>query len=75
MLSLYDEGDMDLPGEVVDPEEFVKLSEHAEACRIRRSKDFVKLKLRTPRKLYTLKMSPVEAEGVIKRLKCEIVEV
>lgn len=66
---------MDLPEEVVDPEEFVRLSEHAEACRIRRSKDGVKLKLRTPRKLYTLKISSAEAEEVIKRLKCEIVEV
>ena len=64
-----------MPEEVVDPEEFVKLSEHAEACRIRRSKDFVKLKLRTPRELYTLKMSPAKAEEVIKKLKCEIVEV
>jgi len=66
---------MDLPEEVVDPEEFVRLSEHAEACRIRRSKDSVKLKLRTPRKLYTLKISSAEAEEVIKKLKCEIVEV
>lgn len=66
---------MKLPEEVVDPEEFVRLSEHAEACRIIRSKDFVKLKLRKPRKLYTLKMNPAEAEEVIKRLKCEIVEV
>lgn len=64
-----------MPEEVVNLEEFVRLSEHAGACRIRRSKDFVKLKLRTPRKLYTLKMKPTEAEEVIKRLKCEIVEV
>lgn len=64
-----------MPEEVVDPEEFVKLTERAEACSIRRSKDFVKLKVRTPRKLYTLKMSPAKAEEVIKKLKCEIVEV
>ena len=64
-----------MPEEVVDPEEFVKLTENAEACSIRRSKDFVKLKVRTPRKLYTLKMNPAKAEEVIKKLKCELVEV
>lgn len=64
-----------MPEEVLDPEIFVKLSEHAEACRVRRLKDVVKLKLRTSRKLYTLKADPVKAEEIIKRLKCEIVEV
>jgi hypothetical protein len=34
----------------------------------------VKLKLRTPSKLYTLKVEPLKAEEVIKKLKCEIKE-
>jgi hypothetical protein len=34
----------------------------------------VKLKLRTPSKLYTLKVEPLKAEETIKKLKCEIKE-
>jgi len=44
-------------------------------CRVRRAKDLVKLKLRTPRQLYTHKVKVERADDVIKRLKCEIVEV
>ena len=44
-------------------------------CRVRRAKDLVKLKLRTPRQLYTHKVKVEGADDVIKRLKCEIVEV
>jgi len=64
-----------MPEDILDVEKFVELSEHAEACRVRRSKDAVKLKLRTSRKLYVLKLDPVKAEDVIKRVKCEIFEV
>jgi len=64
-----------LPEEIFDVEEFVRLSEHAGVCKVRRSEDFVKLKLRTSRKLYTLKVKLAEAEGILKRLKCAIVEV
>jgi len=35
----------------------------------------VKLKLRTPRKLYTIKVEPTRAEEIIKKLRCEIREV
>jgi hypothetical protein len=38
-------------------------------------KNEVKLKLRTPSKLYTLKVEPGMAEETIKKLKCEIKEV
>jgi len=64
-----------VPEEIRDVDKFVQLSEHAEYCDVKRLKDKVKLKLRTPRKLFTLKVEPADAEGVVKKLRCEIREV
>ena len=64
-----------MPAEITDTDKFVGLSETAHECRVKRSKDLVKLKLRTPSQLYTLKVKVDGADDVIKRLKCEIVEV
>jgi hypothetical protein len=64
-----------LPGEILKLEEFVQLSEVALECRVKRAKDLVKLKLRTPSQLYTFKTKVDRADDVIRRLKCEIVEV
>jgi hypothetical protein len=55
-------------------DKFVEISERAEYCAVKRLKDVVKLKLRTPRMLYTLKVEPSKAEEVIKKLRCEIRE-
>ena len=62
-----------MPAEVFDPEEFIELSERASYCVVKRTGEIVKLKLRTPRRLYTLKVSPEEADAIISRLKCEVV--
>ncbi|RJS83981.1 50S ribosomal protein L38e [Candidatus Bathyarchaeota archaeon] len=64
-----------MPREIFDVEEFIKLSEKASECRVKRLKDVVKLKLRTRRLLYTLKVDPDKASEIIRRVKCEIVEV
>lgn len=64
-----------MPSEIFDVDKFIEISERAEFCAIKRLKDVVKLKLRTPRKLYTLKAEPVKAEEIIKKLQCEIREV
>ena len=64
-----------MPEEVFDIEKFVQISERADYCNIKRLKRTVKLKLRTPRKLYTLKVDPTKAEEVVKKLRCEIREV
>jgi len=64
-----------MPEEVFDVERFIEISERASVCRVRRLKDVVKLKLRTRRKLYTIKLKPEEAEEVLGRIRCEIVEV
>ena len=64
-----------MPTEIAYVETFVELSEGVESCIIKRLGDVVKLKLRTPRRLYTLKVEKERAEEVIKRLKCKTVEV
>lgn len=64
-----------MPQEVFDAEKFVQISERAYYCNIKRLKKTVKLKLRTSKQLYTLKVDPPKAEEIIKRLNCEIREV
>ncbi len=64
-----------MPEEVFDVDKFVGISERAEYCDIKRLKRTVKLKLRTPRKLFTLKVNPTKAEEVVKKLRCEIREI
>lgn len=64
-----------MPEEVFDPEKFVQMSGRAEYCAIKRLKRTVKLKLRTPKRLYTLKVDPTNAEEIVKKLRCEIREV
>jgi len=63
-----------MPSEILDVEKFVALSAHGKYCSVKRLKEVVKLKLRTSSKLYTLKVEPLKAEEVIKKLKCEIRE-
>jgi ferritin-like protein len=69
-----DDGEI-VPSEIFDAEKFVEISGRAEYCAVKRLKDVVKLKLRTPRTLYTLKIEPVKAAEIIKRLQCEIREI
>lgn len=64
-----------MPSEISDPERFVEISGNAEYCAVKRLQSVVKLKLRTPKNLYTLKIEPLKAEEVIKRLQCEIREI
>ncbi len=64
-----------MPTEIVDTEKFVQVSERADYCNIKRLEKSVKLKLRTPKMLYTLKVDPSKAEEIMKKLQCEIREV
>jgi large subunit ribosomal protein L38e len=64
-----------MPTEIFDTEKFVEISERADYCAIKRLEKTVKLKLRTSKQLYTLKVKPSEAEEIIKKLRCEIREV
>jgi hypothetical protein len=63
-----------MPSEISDVEEFVRISERAQECRVKRLEDVVKLKLRTPGKLYTIRLDAEKAANVLKQLKCEVVE-
>ncbi len=64
-----------MPAEIIDTDKFVAMSERAYYCAVKRLKDVVKLKLRTAKKLYTLKVEPLKAEEIIKKLQCEIREI
>ena len=64
-----------MPTEIFDAARFVEISERAEYCAVKRLKNIVKLKLHTARRLYTLKVEPVKAEELIKKLQCEIREI
>jgi len=63
-----------MPAELTDADEFVRISERATECRVKRLKDVVKLKLRTSRQLYTLRVDPEKAGEILKQVKCEVVE-
>jgi large subunit ribosomal protein L38e len=64
-----------MPEEITNVDKFVEISARAEYCNIKRLEDIVKLKLRTRKRLYTLKVAPVNAEEIIKKLQCEIREI
>jgi ferritin-like protein len=64
-----------MPAEIFDHEKFIETSERAEFCAVKRAKGVVKLKLRTGSRLYTLKVEPLKAEELIKKLRCEIREI
>jgi ferritin-like protein len=63
-----------MPSEITDAEEFVRVSERASECRVKRLKDIVKLKLRTQKNLYTLRVDPEKAAELLKQIKCEVIE-
>jgi ferritin-like protein len=63
-----------MPAEMTDVESFVAMSAKANHCQVKRNKENVKLKLRTPGQLYTLKIEKLQADEIIKKLKCEIKE-
>jgi hypothetical protein len=64
-----------MPAEITNAEKFVEMSATAKFCAVKRLKNSVKLKLRTPSQMYTLKVEPLNAEETIKKLKCEIHEI
>lgn len=64
-----------MPSEIFDVEKFIEISGRAEYCAVKRTEELVKLKLRTSRRLYTLKVEPSRAEEIIKQLHCEIREI
>ena len=64
-----------MPSEIFNVDKFIEMSANAKNCQVKRNKENVKLKLRTPSKLYTLKVEPINSDEIIKKLKCEIIEI
>ena len=64
-----------MPKEVKSVDEFLEIAKRASECRVKRLGDVVKLKLRTSRYLYTLKVDPSTAEELLKKIPCPVVEV
>jgi hypothetical protein len=63
-----------MPKQITDVDRFLEMTEDAVECRVKRSTDSVKLKLRTSRYLYTLIVEPQKAEEIIQQVKCQVVE-
>ncbi|MGY5875071.1 MAG: 50S ribosomal protein L38e [Candidatus Thorarchaeota archaeon] len=63
-----------MPKQIHDVDKFLEMSEDAMECRVKRSADTVKLKLRTQKYLYTLIVEPQQAETIIQQIKCQVVE-
>ncbi len=63
-----------MPKQITDVDKFLEMTEDAIECRVKRSSDQVKLKLRTTRYLYTLVVPPQKAEEILQQVKCEVVE-
>ncbi len=65
-----------MPKEIKSEEEFFRIAERAKLCRVKRLKDgVVKLKLRTSKYLYTLKVDSSKADEILRKLKIPIEEI
>jgi len=64
-----------MPTEIKDVDEFIEISRSARNCLVKRLKDIVKLKLRTRRMLYTLKVKPSRTDEILKKIHCEVREI
>lgn len=62
-----------MPVEIADLEKFVRVSERAEECRVKRVRksNIVKVKARTKRYLYTFKTTEDKLGEVLAKVKCK----
>jgi large subunit ribosomal protein L38e len=64
-----------MPIEITDEKQFLDIAKNrASLCRIKKVNEIVKLKLRTPKHLYTFKTTPEKAELLLKDIEIERVE-
>ena len=59
-----------MPKEVFDVDEFLALTEGAPKCTVKRLDDVTKIKVRSGRYLYTIKLEASEADGLLGRIQC-----
>jgi hypothetical protein len=65
-----------MPKEIKNKEEFIKLLPLAIECRVKQNKDYVKIKLRTKRMLYTYKTTNQdEVKEILDQVKCPIINI
>jgi large subunit ribosomal protein L38e len=64
-----------MPIEINDKKKFIELSANAEECRVKKNKESTKLKLRTSKYLYTIKLEADEADELVSQLGCPTVEI
>ncbi len=64
-----------MPIEITKEDEFLDLAKRAQSCRVKRTGDVVKLKLRTKNTLYVFKTNPEKADILTKRLNIDIIEI
>ncbi|MCE4628627.1 MAG: 5'-nucleotidase [Desulfurococcales archaeon] len=62
-----------MPVEVTSLEEFRKIASRAVECRVKKQRkgDIVKIKARTKRYLYTIKVPADKAEEIVSQLPCK----
>jgi len=66
--------ELQVPTEIRDTEQFLRISDRATECRVKRLKATVKLKLRTPSQLYIIQVDPDQAAALLKQIRCEVIE-
>jgi hypothetical protein len=64
-----------VPREIQSEEEFLEIVERASEIRVKRLRDSVKLKLRTPGYLYTYVCDPGTAERLLAGMKLPVIDV
>jgi large subunit ribosomal protein L38e len=64
-----------MPVEILNQEKFIELSDNATECKIKKNKDNTKLKLRTSKYLYTIKLDPASADELVKKLNCPTIDI
>ena len=64
-----------MPREIFDQDEFLALAEGASMCIVKRLDKETKLKLRTLRYLYTIKLESSEADELLGKIQCPKEEV
>lgn len=64
-----------MPKEVLNIEEFRKVMPYASECRVVRSGETVKVKLRLKRLLYVYKTNAKDVDELLKEIKTDIIEI
>jgi hypothetical protein len=59
-----------MPKEVFDVDEFLALAAGAPKCTVKRLGDVAKLKVRSGRYLYTIKLETSEADSLLGKIQC-----